>query len=102
MPRLTASPRDIRGRRVQRGSHVRIFKISARLLANLDVPERICLRSMIGEIFDVIEIDQYGYPWVEKWFRGNVQHSLALEATEMELVSFKPNKAPAKPTSLRT
>jgi hypothetical protein len=94
MPRPTASPRDIRGRRVQRGSHVRILKISPRALANLDVPSKSCVRSMIGEIFEVFEIDQYGQPWVEKWFSGDVQHSLSLEATEMELVSFKPNKAP--------
>jgi hypothetical protein len=33
---------------------------------------------------------------VEKWCRGDGLHSVALEATEVELVTFKPNKARSK------
>jgi hypothetical protein len=49
------------------------------------------LQTMVGEIFEVSEIDEYGHPWVEKWFEsskeGRYCHSLALEADEMEIVS---------------
>jgi hypothetical protein len=46
---------------------------------------------MIGEVFEVYEIDEYGSPWVGKgWsldggeaYKG---HHVALESAEMELV----------------
>lgn len=37
---------------------------------------------MIGEVFEVEEIDEYGQPWVRKR-----SHSVALAACEMEVVS---------------
>ena len=47
--------------------------------------------SMIGEVFEVYEIDEYGSPWVGKgWNSENGEtyrgHHLALEPAEMEVV----------------
>ncbi len=46
---------------------------------------------MIGEVFEVYEIDEWGSAWVEKSWRTDGQesrsHSLALDALEMEVVS---------------
>ena len=46
--------------------------------------------TMVGGVFEVTEIDEYGWPWVEKWFEsgdeGRICHSIALEPREMELV----------------
>ena len=46
---------------------------------------------MIGEIFEIEQIDEYGQPWVRKsWSNeeeGTCQsHSIALEPSEMEVV----------------
>jgi hypothetical protein len=43
---------------------------------------------MVGEVFEVYEIDEHGAAWVEKvWNDPNGQrsHSLALDAHEMEV-----------------
>ena len=86
------TPVDRNGRVVSVGSRVRIVKLSESLLKSLPDNEIEDVRSMIGEVFEVTEIDQYGHPWVGKgWnsaggseYRG---HSIALEAAEMELVN---------------
>ena len=48
------------------------------------------LRSMIGEVFEVCDVDEYGAAWVEKTWRarsGLIRHcSLALASHEMEVV----------------
>ncbi|MFW9998012.1 MAG: hypothetical protein ACFFD4_38575 [Candidatus Odinarchaeota archaeon] len=50
------------------------------------------LKSMIGEVFTVDEIDEYGGVWVEKiWDKGSGiinSHSLSLSPEEMELIKF--------------
>ena len=72
------------------GSRVRLVELSERFLNSLPPEEVEDVRSMIGEVFNVYEIDEYGSPWVEKiWNHGNNKinsHSLALDANEMELV----------------
>jgi hypothetical protein len=85
------SPVDKHGRVVTVGARVRLLLVSETLLRDLPKEEVDDLRSMIGEIFEVTEIDQYGKPWIgngwsspaEGQYRG---HSLALERHEMELV----------------
>lgn len=47
---------------------------------------------MIGEIFDVEEIDKYGQPWIRKSWLNEEEgkrhsHSFAVESQEMELVT---------------
>jgi len=46
---------------------------------------------MVGEVFEVYEIDEHGGAWIEKWWRDgddvSHSHSLALAPHEMEVVS---------------
>lgn len=84
--RPTDEPKDIGGRRVRLGSRVRVLKIAPWLLARLDAPEKVRVRSMVGQVFTVDEIDEAGHPWVVKWFPRGDCHALALDVTEMELV----------------
>lgn len=79
-------PKDIYGRRVRLGSRVRVLKIAPWLLARLEAPEKVRVRSMVGEVFAVDDIDERGHPWVIKWFPRNGCHSLALDTPEIELV----------------
>lgn len=90
VPRPTNAAMDIRGRRVRLGAHVRVLKIAPWLLVRLDASDKLRVRSMVGQVFRVGEIDKHGHPWVSREFPGNDLHSLALGAPEMELVL--PNK----------
>ena len=81
---------DCNGFTVQVGSMVKVLKISDSLLSDLPDVEIKDLQSMVGEIFTVYEIDEYGGVWVEKWFEENSEnpysHSLSLFSDEMELL----------------
>ena len=48
---------------------------------------------MIGEVFEVCDVDEYGAAWVEKTWRarsGLIRHcSLALASHEMEVVEHE-------------
>ena len=48
------------------------------------------LKTMIGEVFEVYEIDEHGSAWVEKWWNDadgeSHSHSVALASHEMEVV----------------
>jgi len=46
---------------------------------------------MIGEEFEIEEIDEYGHPWIRKSWPNEAEgtcnsHSIALEPHEMELI----------------
>lgn len=86
-----AGPRDRNGRSVMVGTRVRIVGLSESLLGSLPEDEVDDVRSMIGEIFEVTEIDQYGHAWVGKGWMNDEQdryrgHSVALDPEEMEVV----------------
>jgi hypothetical protein len=72
------------------GTRVRVLEIAAYLRERLPPDEWERLQTMVGEVFEVCEIDEYGHAWVEKWFQsdeeGRYCHSLALEPHEMEVV----------------
>lgn len=82
---------DAYGRPVLQGTRVRLLSLSGEWFDNLPADEKADVLSMIGEVFEVTEIDEYGYPWIGKsWpdategkWRG---HSIALESQEMEVV----------------
>ena len=47
---------------------------------------------MIGEIFEIEEIDEYGHPWIRKSWPNEEEgtcnsHSIALEPNEMEVIN---------------
>jgi hypothetical protein len=81
---------DRNGKPVVVGSRVRIVAIAAFLEQDLPHDEWERLRSMLGEVFVVYEIDKWGGAWVEKPFPSAPHqyqsHSLSLASDEMELV----------------
>ncbi|MEZ5514318.1 MAG: hypothetical protein R3F58_10660 [Steroidobacteraceae bacterium] len=85
------SARDCRGNPVCVGDSVRVITIDPAFLAKLPKDEVDDVRSMIGEIFKVEEIDDQGSAWVWKWWeRGNGRsesNGVALGSVEMELVA---------------
>lgn len=80
------SPKDTNGNIVQVGTRVRVLSLSGRWLEELPGDEKDDVLSMIGEVFEVEEIDEYGQPWVRKQ-----SHSVALASSEMEVVSDNPS-----------
>ncbi len=76
------SPRDTNGNIVQVGARVRVLSLSGKWLDKLPGAEKDEVLSMIGDVFEVEEIDKYGQPWVRK--RSD---SVALASCEMEVVS---------------
>jgi len=73
------------------GSRVRLIELSEQFLASLPPDEIEDVKSMIGDVFEVYEIDKYGCAWVEKGWNYPEQgqymgHSLGLEPHEMELI----------------
>lgn len=86
---------DRNGRPVGVGARVRLVGLSGKWLDELPPEERRDVLSMIGEVFVVEEIDEYGHPWVRKSWPDEEagrchSHSIALEPQEMELVDEQP------------
>lgn len=74
------------------GTRVRLMGLSRKWLDDLPPEEKRDVLSMIGEVFEVEEIDEYGYPWIRKSWPDEEagrchSHSIALEANEMEVVT---------------
>jgi len=80
MPEVKQVP-DRNGKKVLVGSRVRVVAIAAFLERDLPPEECECVRSMLGEVFEIYEIDEWGGAWVQYQ-----SHSLSLESDEMELV----------------
>lgn len=88
---MNNEPRDRQGRPVRVGAKVRIVRLSGDWFDNLPEDEIPYVHSMIGECFEVDEIDEYGNPWVRKSWPNEdegtcISHSIALAPEEMELV----------------
>lgn len=86
-----ADPLDRNGKPVRLGARVRLVGLSGQWLDDLPSDEKPYVLSMIGEVFEVDEIDKDGRPWVHKSWpdveEGNCfGHTIALEPHEMELV----------------
>ena len=84
---------DRHGQPVGVGTRVRVLELPSFLKRDLPAEEWMDIQSMIGEVFEVYEIDEYGAAWVEKWWQvdddGCHSHSLALAAHEMEVVQCR-------------
>ncbi len=92
MTDLPRHPVDCNGVSVGIGSRVRVLSLSGSWYDRLPEDERLRVDSMIGQEFDVEEIDEYGQPWVcKRWPNeeaGTCQsHSIALEPREMLWIS---------------
>lgn len=87
-----SNPVDKNGNEVTVGAKVRIIQLSGQWFDDLPEDEKEEVTSMIGEVFVVKEIDEYGSPWVSKsWNNEELghynSHCIALDANEMELVA---------------
>ncbi len=72
------------------GDRVRLLTLTGNWLDELPDDEIDDVRSMIGEVFEIEEIDEYGQPWIRKsWPEAGRchSHSIALESYEMERVT---------------
>lgn len=88
---LHPAPRDKNGKAVQLGSRVRVLSLSGDWLDDLSIEDQQDVLSMVGEIFEVTELDEYGHPGITKWWRDEIaetsrSHSVALDSQEIELV----------------
>ena len=86
------SPKDRNGNEVQVGTRVRLLSLSRGWVDDLPRDEKDRVLSMIGEVFEVEEIDEYGQPWVRKSWPNEAEgtcqsHSIALDPHEMEVVN---------------
>lgn len=82
--------RDRNGATVVVGSKVRLLCLDDEFLRSLPRGEVEDVKSMIGEVFRIYEIDEFGQAWIEKVWQvaedQTMSHSLALDSREMELV----------------
>jgi hypothetical protein len=82
---------DRNGLAVATRTRVRVLGVSSSVLDRLETPERERVLSMVGEIFEVYEVDEWGGAWVEKWWHESddqaSSHSLGLHPSEMEVSS---------------
>lgn len=88
------NPIDKNGQRVGVGTRVRLLSLSGKWFENMPDDEKHDVSSMIGEVFEIEQIDKYGHPWISKWFstpsqKNSYNHSIALAAHEMEIVIEK-------------
>lgn len=84
-------PQDRNGKAVRVGARVRLLSLSGNWINEIPADEKSDVLTMIGEIFEVEEIDKYGQPWIRKSWPDDKEgrchsHSIALEAKEIELV----------------
>ncbi len=85
---------DKNGAEVRVGTKVRLLYLQkGEWFDHLPDDEKDDLRSMVGEVFEVEEINQYGKPEITKWWheenedeRRSMCHSLYLEPEQIEIV----------------
>lgn len=81
---------DINGKSVNVGTKIELLSISESFLSKLPDDEVIELKSMIGGIFEIYEIDEWGGAWIESSFdhgNGHISsHSLSLNSSEMKVM----------------
>ena len=81
---------DKNGMPVRVGANVRLLELSGDWLEQLPDDEKSDVLSMIGEVHEVYEIDEYGLAWVSKSWPEESEgryraHSIGLSAHEMEI-----------------
>jgi hypothetical protein len=91
MKNTVRRPQDRNGKLIRVGSLVRVLSLSGDWFDSLPEDERAKVQSMVGQVFVVEEIDEYGQPWVRKSWPNEAEgtcssHSVALEPREMEFI----------------
>lgn len=81
--------KDVNGHPIEEGNIVSIVSVSPNLLEGQTDAEAYDPQSMLGEHFEVEEIDG-GRVWISKWWEredgGKQLHSLSFAANEIEFV----------------
>ena len=79
---------DIDGARVRLGDTVTVLAIDASIKLEKNEVEKVT--SMVGEEFEVDEIDEHGCAWVTKWWHTTESeseaHGISLISQQMKLV----------------
>jgi hypothetical protein len=87
---MTKNICDRNGTPVKIRTKVRLLSFPEWLLSKEPKDESERLESMIGEVFQVCDIDKWGGVWVEKWFNKkdhiSYNHSISLDSHEMEVI----------------
>lgn len=82
---------DVDGAKVCVGDTVRVLEIDASIKLEKDEIEKVM--SMVGEEFEVDEIDEYACAWVTKWWctgeDESEAHGISLTSQQMKLVRSK-------------
>ncbi len=82
---------DVDGAKVHVGDTVKVLEIDASIKPEKDEIDKVM--SMVGEEFEVDEIDEHGCAWVTKWWRTtdneSEAHGIALISQQMKLVRSK-------------
>ncbi len=81
---------DKYGNAVTVGSWVRLISLSGQWLEELPDDEKDDVLSMVGDVHEVYEIDEYGLAWVSKSWPDDEEgryraHSIGLSPHEMEI-----------------
>lgn len=81
---------DFKGAQIYVGARVKVLSIDQSIMSELTESEVRDINSMLGEIFEVYEIDKYRQAWVEKWWHlgegKSYSHSLGLSSNELEFI----------------
>jgi ferritin-like metal-binding protein YciE len=81
---------DFKGAKIYVGARVKVISIDQSIMSELTEGEVRDINSMLGEVFEVYEIDEYGQAWVEKWWHlgegKSYSHSLGLSSSELEFI----------------
>lgn len=91
---MQTPPQDKDGNNVQVGARVRLLCLSGNWFDELPAEEKHDVLSLVGKVFEIEEIDEYGQPWIRKSWHNKDEgkcrsHSIALKSYEMELVDDK-------------
>jgi hypothetical protein len=80
---------DRSGQQVAVGAQVRVLRIAPSVLNDLPLAEVQHLEAMVGQVFEVYEIDEWGQAWVQTFWDPPRDecwgHSLGLDPDEMEV-----------------
>lgn len=81
--------KDVHGNEVFKNAFVKILSLNPKDFAHLNENELLEVMSMVGEILEVYEIDEYNQAWVRKEWKVSEDdikgHSVGLSSHEFEL-----------------
>ena len=88
------NPKDLYGKEFKVGTRVRLLHhVYGEWFDCLPEDEKSDLESMLGEIFEITEINKSGYASIEKWWGGEKEncvhsmgHSISVEGKQIEVV----------------